>query len=183
MALPRSKYVQEGQEGVYHCFSRCVRRAFLYGVDTLTGRDFSHRKAWLVDNLHQLAAVFAIEVCAFSIMANHYHTILRTRPDIVAKWSDLEVAARWLTLFPRRSGPRGKIMSSIEEQIHALAQCPERIARLRKRMKLKTSAPARFLTLFLIFFSLRTVLLMGQAFHPLGYVPSPQNPIDVESCR
>ncbi|MBP1596384.1 MAG: hypothetical protein H6Q05_1761, partial [Acidobacteria bacterium] len=29
MALPRSKYVLEGQEGVYHCFTRCVRRAFL----------------------------------------------------------------------------------------------------------------------------------------------------------
>ncbi len=51
MALPRSKYVQEGQEGVYHCFSRCVRRAFLYGFDPLTRRDFSHRKAWLVDRL------------------------------------------------------------------------------------------------------------------------------------
>ena len=45
MALPRSRYVQEGQEGVFHCFSRCVRRAFLYGFDALTRRDFSHRKA------------------------------------------------------------------------------------------------------------------------------------------
>ncbi|MBP1597823.1 MAG: transposase, partial [Acidobacteria bacterium] len=48
MALPRRTYVQEGQEGVYHCFSRCVRRAFLCGFDPLTLRDFSHRKAWLV---------------------------------------------------------------------------------------------------------------------------------------
>ena len=63
MALPRSKYVQEGHEGVYHCFTRCGRRAFLQGFDALTGRDFSHRKAWLVDRLRYLAAVFAIEVC------------------------------------------------------------------------------------------------------------------------
>jgi hypothetical protein len=27
MALPRSQYVREGQEGVYHCFARCVGRA------------------------------------------------------------------------------------------------------------------------------------------------------------
>ena len=101
MALPRSKYVQEGQEGVYHCFSRCVRRAFLYGFDPLTRRDFSHRKTWLVDRLRYLAAIFAIEVCAYAVMENHYHTILRTRPDIVASWSDREVATRWLTLFPR----------------------------------------------------------------------------------
>jgi len=43
MGLPRSKYVEEGKEDVYQCFSRCVRRAFLYGYDALTGRDFSHR--------------------------------------------------------------------------------------------------------------------------------------------
>ena len=49
-----------------------------------------------------LAAIFAIDVCAYAVMENHYHTILRTRPDIVATWSDREVATRWLTLFPQR---------------------------------------------------------------------------------
>jgi putative transposase len=49
MALPRSKYVEEGKEGVYHCFTRCVRRAFLYGFDPHTGRDFSHRKVWTLN--------------------------------------------------------------------------------------------------------------------------------------
>jgi putative transposase len=111
MGLPRSKYVQEGQEGVYHCFSRCVRRAFLYGFDAHTGRDFSHRKVWLVDRLKNLAAIFAIEVCAYAIMENHYHSILRTRPDIVATWSDQEVATRWLKLFPPKD------LTSIQEQI------------------------------------------------------------------
>ncbi len=134
MALPRSKYVQEGQEGVYHCFSRCVRRAFLCGFDTLTLRDFSHRKALLVERLRYLAAVFAIEVCAYAVLATHYHVILRTRPDIVATWSDREVAIRWLTLFPRkhlRNRPPGP---PCEEEISALAARPERIAPLRKRL-------------------------------------------------
>ena len=134
MALPRSKYVPEGQEGVYHCFARCVRRAFLYGFDPLTGRDFSHRKAWLVERLRHLAAIFAIEVCAYAVMLNHYHTILRTRPDIVALWSDREVATRWLTLFPRRRGPKGSSNPPAEDDIRALADCPERIALLRKRL-------------------------------------------------
>ena len=49
----------------------------------LTGRDFSHRKSWLVDRLRYLAAIFAIDVCAYAVMDNHYHNILRTRPDIV----------------------------------------------------------------------------------------------------
>jgi putative transposase len=134
MALPRSKYVKDGQEGVYHCFSRCVRRAFLYGYDTFTNRDFSHRKAWLLDRLRYLAAIFAIEVCAYAIMENHYHTILRTRPDIVASWSDWEVATRWLTLFPRHRAIGGKTALPAEEEIRALVQCPERIAQLRQRL-------------------------------------------------
>jgi putative transposase len=134
VGLPRSKYVREGQEGVYHCFSRCVRRAFLYGFDTLTHRDFSHRKTWLVDRLRYLAAIFAIEVCAYAVMDNHYHTILRTRPDIVASWSDREVATRWLTLFPHRRGIGRTAIPPLEEDICALVQCPERIAVLRLRL-------------------------------------------------
>jgi len=134
MALARSKYVKEGQEGVYHCFSRCVRRAFLCGFDALTGRDFSHRKAWIVDRLRHLAAVFAIEVCAYAVMETHDHTILRTRPDIVATWSDREVAARWLTLFPRHGGKRGGTVVAAEEEISRLANDPEQIAKLRRRL-------------------------------------------------
>ena len=134
MALPRSNYVREGQEGVYHCFSRCVRRAFLYGFDALTHRDFSHRKAWLVDRLRHLSAIFAVEVCAYAVMENHYHTILRTRPDIVASWSDQEVATRWLTLFPRYCGMRGAALPPAEAEISALAHSPQRIAQLRQRL-------------------------------------------------
>ena len=134
MALPRSKYVQEGQEGVYHCFSRCVRRAFLCGFDTLTNRDFSHRKAWLLERLHHLTTIFAIEVCAYAILLNHYHLILRTRPDIVALWSDREVAIRWLTLFPRQRDPQGSPLPPAEKDICALVDCPERIAELRRRL-------------------------------------------------
>ncbi len=134
MGLPRSKYVQEGEEGVYHCFSRCVRRAFLQGRDALTGQDFSHRKAWIVDRLRTLSIIFAIEVCAFAVMENHYHVILRIRPDIVAKWSDYEVAKRWLMLFPRRHVRGRPAVSTIEEDIRALAECPDRIATLRQRL-------------------------------------------------
>ena len=134
MGLPRSRYVREGEEEVYHCFSRCVRRAFLYGYDALTGRDFSHRKAWLLDRLKYLAATFAIEVCAYAIMMNHLHTILRTRPDIVASWSDREVAIRWLKLFPRHGGAKAFSKTPSEQQICALTACPERIAELRRRL-------------------------------------------------
>jgi REP element-mobilizing transposase RayT len=134
MGLPRSRYVREGQEGVYHCFSRCVRRAFLYGLDPLTGRDFSHRKAWILDRLRCLSTIFAIEVCAYAIMWNHYHVILRIRPDIATCWSDREVAIRWLSLFPQNHRSGNTSTSPTEEDISALLLWPERIAVLRKRL-------------------------------------------------
>jgi len=37
---------------------------------------------------------------AYAHMSNHIHVILRIRPDVVALWSDQEVARRWLALFP-----------------------------------------------------------------------------------
>ena len=134
MGLPRSKYVEEGKEGVYHCFSRCVRRAFLYGYDALTGRDFSHRKAWLVERLRRLAGIFSVEVCAYSVMENHYHVIVRTCPERVVGWSDEEVARRWLTLFPWSWDRKGRGKGGIEERIRALASNPERVGKLRKRL-------------------------------------------------
>jgi len=134
MALPRSKYVQEGKEGVYHCFCRCVRRAFLYGFDAYSGRDYSHRKGWLVNRLRYLASIFAIDVCAYAVMENHYHTIVRTRPDIVDNWTDREVASRWLALCPSRRKSRKGAKPSMEEQIRALTDCPDRVATLRKRL-------------------------------------------------
>jgi hypothetical protein len=134
MGLPRREYINEGEEGVYHCFSRCVRRAHLCGYDALTGRDFSHRKKWIVDRLHYLASIFAIEVCAYAVMENHPHSILRTRPDILATWSDQEVASRWLTLCPQTHRFKKKQAPPLEEQIKALASYTERIAILRKRL-------------------------------------------------
>ena len=134
MTMPRSKYVKDGEEGVYHCISRCVRRAFLCGYDAVTGQDYSHRKQWIVDRLKHLASIFAIDVCAYAVMENHPHNILRTRPDIIAEWSDQKVATHWLTLCPRKRPKKNKPAPPLELQIQGLAACPERIAVLRKRL-------------------------------------------------
>jgi hypothetical protein len=64
----RRQIVVEDQVGVYHCIARCVRRAFLCGVDQYTGQDYSHRKEWIVDRLRELAGLFAIEVCEHYVM-------------------------------------------------------------------------------------------------------------------
>ena len=74
------------------------------GVDPVSGNSFDHRRDWIRDRLEYLAGLFSVEVAAFAVMSNHVHVILRNRPDVVALWSDQEVALRWLSPLP---GPRG----------------------------------------------------------------------------
>ena len=91
--------------GVYHCVhcvKRVVRRAFLCGVDALSGKSYDHRRAWVRDRLESLAGLFGVAIAAIAVMSNHLHVILRNRPDEVALWSDSEVARRLLALFPDR---------------------------------------------------------------------------------
>ena len=84
----------------YHCISRCVRRAYLCGEDFQSGQNFDHRKIWLVERIKFLASVFAIDVCAYAVMSNHYHLVLFVNQDELNSWSDEEVMERWGSLFP-----------------------------------------------------------------------------------
>ena len=99
-AFARNMIFDAAAVGAYHCIARCVRRAFLCGVDRASGRNFEHRRDWLRQRLELLAGVFGLDVLGFSVMANHLHVVLRNRPDVVAGWSDDEVARRWWRLVP-----------------------------------------------------------------------------------
>ena len=83
----------------YHCMGRCVRRAFLCGEDSFTGKDYSHRKGWIVDKLQELSNIFAIDVCAYAIMSNHYHLVLKINHEQTQQMSDEAVIEQWMKLF------------------------------------------------------------------------------------
>ena len=70
-ANARKDIVREGEIGTYHCWSRCVQRAFLCGYDPVTERDFDYRRGWIEDLLAYLAGVFAIDVGNFNVLSNH----------------------------------------------------------------------------------------------------------------
>jgi len=102
MPKPRYRQISIEDTPYYHCISRCVRRAFLCGSDPLTGFDFEHRRQWIVDRIKLLTSVFSVDLCAFAIMSNHYHLVIRINAEEVRRWSDEEVINRWMKIF---SGP------------------------------------------------------------------------------
>lgn len=71
------------------------------GKDPLTGQNFDHRKAWLVERIKQLSAQFAVDICAYAVMSNHYHLVLHVNQEEATSWSDEQVIKRWTKLFPR----------------------------------------------------------------------------------
>ena len=100
MATCRKDQVDRETPGYYHLISRCVRRAFLCGEDELTGKSFEHRRQWIEDRIIELADVFAIEVYAYAVMHNHYHLVVYSKPLAPQKWTNQDVAERWLKAFP-----------------------------------------------------------------------------------
>ncbi len=100
MTTPRRLLVDPVNACDYHLVSRCVQGAFLCGRDPRTGRDCSHRRQWLVDRIRLLACCFAVEVYAYCIMSNHFHLVARYDPLACWRWSDAEVARRWVDAFP-----------------------------------------------------------------------------------
>jgi REP element-mobilizing transposase RayT len=133
-ASARRYIVHDECVGVYHCIARCVRRAFLCGIDTYSGRDYSHRKAWILDRLRALAGLFGVEVCGYAIMSNHLHLVLRNRPDSVEQWSDAEVALRWCKLFPQRDDSTGEPAEPDDNDVAMIMANADRLAMLRGRL-------------------------------------------------
>ncbi len=78
---------------IVHAVQRCVRRAFLAGVDEISGVDFPFRREWIRRRMESLASVFAVDILTYAVLSNHIHLILRNRPDVVAVWSDEESCA------------------------------------------------------------------------------------------
>jgi REP element-mobilizing transposase RayT len=132
--LARADLFAPDEVAVVHVMNRVVRRCFLMGLDPLTGVNYDHRKTWIEDELQRLAAGFGIDLLGFAILSNHFHLILRSRPDVVATWDDTEVARRWFLLCPRRKREDGSAEEPNECELNSIRHDPDRLAQIRLRL-------------------------------------------------
>jgi hypothetical protein len=119
---------------VVHVMNRVVRRCFLLGDDPVTGVNYDHRKVWIEEQLRRLAAFFGIDLLCFAILSNHFHLILRSRPDVVTTWDDSEVARRWLMLCPVRKNDEGFAEEPNEAELNTIRNDPQKLETIRLRL-------------------------------------------------
>ena len=77
--------------------------------------------------------MFALNVCAYAVMSNHYHVVLHINVAQAQGWTETEVILRWHSLY------KGNLLSHkylagevlYDEQLEALAEC---VATWRERL-------------------------------------------------
>lgn len=130
----RREVLSETDVQVVHCVNRCVRRGFLCGNDAVSGKNYDHRRQWIRSRLEFLAGIFGVEVLGFAVMSNHFHVVLRSRPDAVSDWSDEDVARRWWNLFPARRNQDRSAADPTEFELNAIINDKEKLTEVRKRL-------------------------------------------------
>ena len=149
MATARKHLISLEATPYYHCTSRCVRRAFLCGVDHYSGRSYEHRRAWVEERILFLGQVFAINVCAYAVMSNHHHVVLHVDTAKAQQWSDLQVCAQWHRLYKgnllSQRFARGEQLDNVEREVvqHRIDQWRRQLCDISSFMKALNEPIAR----------------------------------------
>jgi len=143
MATARSLFVLENTSGTYHCVSRCVRRAWLCGVDVYSGIDYSHRKTLVEQRLQEVASCFSIGIYGYAVMSNHLHLVVHVDVNAAQQWSEEEVAERWCRLFPCRNQNNELRIQRLLKQVQRLAMLRQRLCSLSWLMRCVNEPIAR----------------------------------------
>ncbi len=130
----RGEYLDPHTVQVIHGVQRCVRRAYLCGRDRGSRKSFDHRRGWIRDRMELLSSIFGIDCLTYTVLSNHLHVVLRSRPDVVATWCDEEVGRRWLRLFPQRRLEDGSPAEPTDAELQTVTGTAERVGVLRSRL-------------------------------------------------
>jgi hypothetical protein len=66
-------------------------------------RSFEHRKPWVEARILELGDIFACGIYSYAVMSNHLHLVVHMSPIAAREWSALEVATRWVRLYPAQN--------------------------------------------------------------------------------
>jgi REP element-mobilizing transposase RayT len=97
-------------------------------------KNYDHRCELIRNRLEFLAGVMGIEVLGYAIMSNHFHTILRSRHDLVAAWSDDQVALKWWLLCPVRKNKDGIPAEPTEFELNQIRNNKKGLKEKRQRL-------------------------------------------------
>jgi REP element-mobilizing transposase RayT len=99
MTRPRKQLASIDDTPYYHIVSRCVRKSFLCGFDKQSGISYEHRRQWIENRIRILGSIFPLQICAYSVMSNHLHIVVKLCPEEADLWSRKETLERWTSLY------------------------------------------------------------------------------------
>lgn len=130
----RKQTVDPTQVQVFHCWNRCARQIHAFGVDQQTGKDNSHRAFWIEDHERAFARLFFIDIGFHAEMSNHFHLILRTRPDAARECGAREIVRRALCVNHMVRHGTCEIPEIAPQTIQAKAKNAAYVNRQRRRL-------------------------------------------------
>lgn len=99
MTKPRSQQISLEATPFYHLTNRCTRKAFLCGIDQLTGRSYEHRRHIIEQDILRLSSIFFIDVAAFAVLSNHFHIVVHVNQPDCLEASPQSIVQRWHSIF------------------------------------------------------------------------------------
>ncbi len=133
MPKPRKLQISLDATPFYLCVSRCVRRAFLCGEDSVSGRSYEHRRHQIEHDLLRLASIFYIDIAAFSVLSNHYHVVLHVDRDRARNADAKDIVRRWHQLYKPKEVSQ-KFINGEHLEPHEHKQLDALIDTWRKRL-------------------------------------------------
>ena len=134
MRIARADIYRPDEIATVHTIATIVRKYYLLGEDVLTGLNNSHRCEWVTSQIKEQAKYFGIDILSHAIMSNHFHSVLRSRPDIVQEWTDSEVATRWMLLCPKRRNKDLSPAEPNEKELDSIRNKPDKLKEIRSRL-------------------------------------------------
>ena len=133
MPQPRKTLISLNATPYYHCVSRCVRQAFLFGKTKK--KNYHKRKKTILERLKELSKYFTIDICAFAIMSDHTHLVLHVDLEKLDNLTDDEVLERIKSLYPSKVKEIEKVANSSKKYSKKIKEYRERLSSISWFMK------------------------------------------------